>query len=154
MATALDNTLDHRCTHKRCWLIGPCCRGNGCPKSPFGRCVRPPFHDGECMCASCQTDLAHQVSQNISRRYGVYVFYEAHDASSCTLLWARRYNYIYDKADSPSSASSTSGDYPWDKPWKEIPRQFVLEEGMLEREFDGGSTPTSVAYSDHSKHSV
>ena len=70
----------------------------------------------------------------------------------CTHLWAKRYAYIYDEADSPSSASSASSDYPWDKPKKDIPRDILLEDSLLEREFHGGSTPSSVANSDESKH--
>ena len=104
------------------------------------------------MCANCQTDLAYRVSQNLSRRDGFHLLDEAHDEAACTRLWAKRYKYIYDKADSPSSASSASSDYPWDKPGKEFPREMLLEEGILEREFNGGSTPSSVANSDNSKH--
>ena len=49
MVSALNITLDNRCTHKCRWLIGPWCRLNLCSYFPQGRCVRPPFHDGECM---------------------------------------------------------------------------------------------------------
>ena len=145
MAEPLSNTLDNKCTHKCRWLIGPHCRGN---VTPSGRCIRRFFYDGGCMCANCQKDIIYRVSQNVARRDGFSFLDEEHDASSCTRLWAKPYKYIYVKADSPSSASSASSDYPWDKPWKEIPRHILLEEGMLQRECDGGSTPSSVANSD------
>ena len=152
LVSAMDITLDNRCTHKCRWLTGPWCRGNFRFGHPVGRCVRPPFHDGECMCANCQTDLVYRASQNVSRRDGFTLLGEHHDATACTHLWAKRYAYIYDKADSPSSASSASSDYPWDKPQKDIPCDILLEDSLLEREFHGGSTPSSVANSDDSKH--
>ena len=111
LVSAMTITLDHRCTHKCRWLIGPWCRGNFCPGHPMGRCGRPPFHDGECMCANCQTDLVYRVSQNVSRCDAFNLLDEHHDETACTHLWAKRYTYIYDKADSPSSASSASSDY-------------------------------------------
>ena len=116
MVEALSDTLDNKCTHKCRWLIGPHSRGTECPDIPSGRCVRPPFHDGECMCANCRTDLIYRVSQHNARRDGFNLLDEEHDASSCTRLWAKRYKCVYDKADSPSTASSASSDYPWDKP--------------------------------------
>ena len=64
------------------------------------------------MCASCQADLVHRVSQNVARRDGFNLLDEEHVAIACTRVWATRYKYMYDKADSPSTASSASSDYP------------------------------------------
>jgi hypothetical protein len=104
------------------------------------------------MCANRQQDLVYRVSQNVARRDGFTLLDEHHDELSCTRLWAKRYSYIYDKADSPSSASSASSDYPWDKALQGIPPNILLEENLLERKFRGGSTPSSVADSDESKN--
>ena len=89
------------------------------------------------MCANCTQDLIYRVSQNVARRDGFILLDEHHDELSCTRFWAKRYSYIYDKADSPSSASSVSSDYLWDKAPQGLPPNILLEENLLEREFRG-----------------
>ena len=137
MVHALSSTFHNKCTRKLRWLIGPHCRGSACSDTPSGKCVRPSSHGGKRMCANCQTDLIHRVSQRVARRDGFNLLDEEHDTTPCTRLWATRYKYIYDRVDSPSTDFSSSSDCPWDKPCKEIPRYILLEEGMLERKFDG-----------------
>ena len=85
------------------------------------------------MCASCQADLVHKVSQNVARRDGFNLLDEEHNAISCTRLWTKRHKYIHDKADGPSTASFARSDYLRDKPWEEIRRHILLGEVMLER---------------------
>ena len=95
MVECLEHTMTNRCRHKCHCLIGPGCDGNTCisrknsegtVEHPRGKCVRPPFHAGEPLCANCQAHILHRVSQGLARRDKQILIDEPHDERACTKL--------------------------------------------------------------------
>ena len=85
--------------------------------------------------------MVHRTSQNVARRDGFRMLDERHDGVACNNIWHNRYRHVYDKAESPSSESSTPSG---------IPNEILIDsDGEMLEEYSL-RTPSHVANSDNS----